>query len=164
MATSLKNSLLSLLLALKRLEVPLAKQESAALAGIGEQLMYAPDAWDIIEPDLMAVIEGNPALRPLYQESLTLVKQFNGKFSPNLLPNLAELQAELPSPSKEPASSSYFMERATKDNPELEADSESLEILNVSIKVLASSQPEKAAKNVSGLQRVWQFLQKPIKL
>ena len=168
MATSPTNSLLSLLLALNALEVPLAEQESADLKEIGKQLRYVPgawdiwDIWDIIEPDLMAVVEGNPALQQLYQESLTRLEQCNGQFLPNLLPSLAELEAELPSLSNEPEPYSAFMERATKDNPELKSYRNSLETVNVAFRVFAHPQPEQAAKKVSKLQRAWQFLQKPI--
>jgi hypothetical protein len=162
MTTCLKNSLLSLLLALKNLSVPLTDSESSALADISEQLMYHPDAWDIIEPDLNKILQGNPSLNHLYQDSLTKLAQLKGKLPPNVLPTLAELETEIPSDSNEPADFSHFMDLAAEGNLTGESDRESLEVLNASIKVLSTANPEQTAKKVRGLERVWQILQKPI--
>ncbi|MEB3827582.1 hypothetical protein [Phormidium sp. CCY1219] len=160
MTTSLNNSLLSLLLALNRLEVPLTEDESTALVDIGEQLMYSPDTWeDIIEPDLMAILEGNPDLRSLYQEFLTDIQERNGNFPPNLLPTQAELGREIPNSIHEPTDFSHFIDLATEDNPELEPDVNSQEILNAAIQVLSTPNPVQTSKKISGIQRVWQFLQ-----
>lgn len=162
MATCLKNSLLSLLLALKNLSVPLTDSERTALADISEQLMYDADAWDIIEPDLNKILQGNPTLNHVYQDSLTKLAQLEGNLPPNVLPTLAELKTEIPSDSNEPADFSHFMDLAAEGNLTGESDRESLEVLNASIKVLSTDKPEQTAKKVSALDRLWQILQQPI--
>ncbi len=161
MASVLNKNLLSLLLALYRLEEPLSEVECSALADISETLMYFPDDWDLIAPTLKVVIEGNAALQALYQESLTKLEALNGQLPPHLLPSLAELEQDLPSDTNEPADFSHMMELASEENPEIAPDIFSREIPNAAIKIFGTPQPEQSVKQVRGINRIWQFLQQP---
>ncbi|WP_199245262.1 hypothetical protein [[Phormidium] sp. ETS-05] len=159
MASVLNNNLLSLLLALYRLEGPLSEVECSALADISETLMYFPDDWDLIAPTLTVVIESNATLQGLYQESLTKLEALNGQLPPHLLPTLAELEQDLPSDTNEPADFSHMMELASEENPEIAPDIPSPEILNAAIKICGTPQPEQSVKQVRAITRIWQFLQ-----
>jgi hypothetical protein len=147
-----KITLLALLIALEKLQSPLTPDEKEALETTASQLYLDPDDWDFIKEGLIATIEANPALYQNYQTALVQLLSVNGNIPQEQMPTQKEIETELTSDNKEPTTFGYF---------EGEPDRESDEILNVTINVLTRKEPDKAAKNLSFLKRLQNWLPKP---
>lgn len=156
MNTTIDNTLLALLLALKNLENPLNTEEQEALADVGQQLKLDPNDWDFIEDELMATIHGNDALNQLYQKAKAKLDALNSPIPPDLLPTDAELENALPRESKGGT-------RAHPPYGEGKPDEQSNEILNLATNVVSTEKPEETAKKLPFLERVSQFLNQPSK-
>ncbi len=152
MAESPKITLLALLIALEQLETSLSLEEKQALENTAQQLYLDPDDWDFIQEGLMAVVEVNPALYQNYQIALAQLQIVKGNIPPEQMPTHKELETELARENREPTTFGYF---------EGEPDRESDEILNVTIDVLTRKDPDKAAKKLSFLKRLQNWLPKP---
>ncbi|NEQ77342.1 MAG: hypothetical protein F6K23_32640 [Okeania sp. SIO2C9] len=153
MNTTIDNTLLALLLALKNLENPLNTQEQEALADVGQQLKLDSNDWDFIEDDLMATIHGNDALNQLYQKAKAKLDACDRPIPTDLLPTDAELENALPRESK----------GGTRAHFEGKPDEQSNEILNLATNVVSTEKPEETAKKLSFLERLSQFLNQPSK-
>ena len=151
MAESPKITLLALLIALEQLPTPLASDEKEALETTASQLYLDPDDWDFIKEGLIASIESNPALYQNYQTALTQLQSVSGNIPSEQMPTQKELETELISDNNQPTTFGYF---------EGEADRESDEILNVTINVLTRKDPDKAAKKLTFLKRLQNWLPK----
>lgn len=151
MAESPKTTLLALLIALEKLEIPLSPEEKQALGNTARQLDIDPDDWDSIKEGLTAAIEANPTLCQHYQTALIQLQAVNGDIPAEQMPTENELEAELARENREPTTFGYF---------EGEPDRESDEILNVTINVLTRKEPEKVAKKLSFLKRIQNWLPK----
>ncbi|MGJ5675488.1 MAG: hypothetical protein ACR9NN_18045 [Nostochopsis sp.] len=151
MAESPKITLLALLIALEQLQTPLTLHEKEALETTASQLYLDPDDWDFIQEGLIASIESNLALYQNYQTALTQLQSVSGNIPSEQMPTQKELETELTSDNKEPTTFGYF-----EGEPDLESD----EILNVTINVLTSQDPEQAAKKLSFLKRLQNWLPK----
>ena len=150
MAESPKITLLALLIALEKLEISLSPQEKQALENIGQQLELDPDDWDsIFKKELMPVISANPALYKNYQTALVQLQEVKANIPSEQMPTQKELEAELTRDHQGYTTFGYF---------EGEADQESDEILNITINVLTRKEPEKAAKKLSFLKRLQNWL------
>ena len=150
MAESPKTTLLALLIALEKLEISLSQQEKQALENTARQLYLDPDDWDsILKEGLMPVISANPALYQNYQTALVLLQTVKANIPSEQMPTQKELEAELTPENQGYTTFGYF---------EGEPDQESDEILNVTINVLTRKDPEKAAKKLSFLKRLQNWL------
>ncbi len=67
MNSSVTNTLLALLLALRELKAPLTTDEQAVLQNVGQQLALDPEDWEYIKEGLIALIEANAALNHLFK-------------------------------------------------------------------------------------------------
>jgi len=152
MAELPKITLLALLIALEQLQTPLAPDEKEALETTASQLYLDPDDWDFIKEGLMATIEASPTLYQHYQTALAQLQEVNGNIPSEQMPIQKELETELACENREPTTFGYF---------EGEPDRESDEILNVTIDVLSRKDPDKAAKKLSFLKRLQNWLPKP---
>jgi hypothetical protein len=151
MAEPPKITLLALLVALEQLPSPLASDEKEALETTASQLYLDPDDWDFIKEGLIATIEANHTLYQNYQTALVQLQSIEGNIPSEQMPTQEELETELVSENKEPITFGYF---------EGEPDRESDEILNVTINVLTRKEPDKAAKKLSFLKRLQNWLPK----
>ncbi|MFP4103413.1 hypothetical protein [Coleofasciculus sp.] len=148
------NTLLALLLALQDLEASLTEQEQAAFTDIAYQLQLEPDAWESdIAPSLVSIIQVNPNLNQRYQTAKSQLDTVSDTLPPDVLPTSAELEyvASTTAPK-------------TRGFPPVadEFESDSLEINNIAIDILSQPNPSATAKKLSSLERLKQFLQKPI--
>jgi hypothetical protein len=147
-----QTTLLALLLALNTLETRLSLAEQENLKTVGKQLEANPKAWKITEKRLLKGIEANPSLNQRYQTAKAQLDALDGNIPSELLPTLTELEQILPtgiSREKFP----WF---------EGEPDTKSQEFLNLSVKVLTNPDPVNTTKKLSRLEKIWQFLNKPI--
>jgi hypothetical protein len=152
MAESPKITLLALLIALEQLQSPLAPDEKEALETTASQLYRLdPNDWDFIKEGLIATIEGNATLYQNYQTALVQLQSLEGNIPLEQMPTQEELETELARENKEPITFGYF---------EGEPDRESDEILNVTINILTRKDPDKAAKKLSFLKRLQNWLPK----
>lgn len=151
MDESPKITLLALLIALEQLQSPLAPEEKEALETTASQLYLDPDDWDFIKEGLIATIEANHVLYQNYQAALVQLRSIKDHIPSEQMPTQEELETELASENKEPITFGYF---------EGEPDRESNEILNVTINVLTRKEPDKAAKKLSFLKRLQNWLPK----
>jgi hypothetical protein len=146
-----KITLLALLIALEQLQTPLTPHEKEALENTASQLYLDPYDWDFIKEGLIATIQANPTLYQNYQTALTQLQSASANIPSEQMPTQKELETELTSDNKEPTTFGYF---------EGEPDRESDEILNVTINVLTRQDPEQAAKRLSFLKRLQNWLPK----
>jgi hypothetical protein len=151
MAEPPKITLLALLIALEQLQTPLTPHEKEALENTASQLYLDPDDWDFIKEGLITTIQANPTLYQNYQTALTQLQLVNANIPSEQLPTQKELETELTSDNKEPTTFGYF-----EGEPDLESD----EILNVTINVLTRQDPEQAAKKLSFIKRLQNWLPK----
>jgi hypothetical protein len=100
MNSSVTKTLLALLLALKKLEIPLSEDEQALLQCVGRQLVY-PDYWEFIEPELITIIQANSTLHQLFEAGKVKLDALDGRIPRELLPSLAYLEKELFGETKE---------------------------------------------------------------
>lgn len=154
MTTAVPNTLLALLLALKNLDKPLSEDERKGLANVGQQLRLDPNDWDFIKDDLMSIINANDTLNQLYQQAKAKLDAVNHPISSDLLPTDEELENALP-----PGSDSGKYNKAYFEG---KSDEQSNEILNLTTKIFSTQKPEETTKNLSFLERLWQFLNQPI--
>ncbi|NET27818.1 hypothetical protein [Okeania sp. SIO1I7] len=146
------NTLLALLLALKNLETPLSENERNKLVDIGKNLKENPNDQYVIKKELIGILKANDTLKQLYQEAKVKLDTVDRPISSDLLPTDAELENFLPLENKG-GKRVYF---------EGEPDHESKEILNAVYSVLSTPEPEVIAKKLTGLEKLWQFLNQPI--
>lgn len=151
MTESPKITLIALLIALEQLQTPLTPDEKEALETTALQLKLDPDDWDLIQEGLSKTIQANPALYQNYQTALTQLQSINGDIPSEQMPTQKELETELTSNNTEPITFGYF---------EGEPDRESDEILNVTINVLTRQNPDQAAKRLSFVKRLQNWLSK----
>jgi hypothetical protein len=146
-----KITLLALLIALEQLQTSLTPHEKEALETTASQLYLDPNDWDFIKEGLIATIQANPTLYQNYQTALTQLQSASANIPSEQMPTQKELETELTSDNKEPTTFGYF---------EGEPDLESNEILNVTINVLTRKDPEQAAKKLSFIKRLQNWLPK----
>lgn len=94
-------TLLALLLAIRDLEVTLDSDEFKKLLTIGQQIEMAPDDWDNIQADLMAMMTSNHPLNAKFQQYQPILTQFLmsvGGDILDLLPTPEELRQALQLP------------------------------------------------------------------
>ncbi len=151
MATAIHNTLLAVLLALKNLENPLSEEEGKALASVGQQLRLDPKDWDFIKDDSMAMIKANGALNQAYQQAKAKLDALDRPIPSDLLPTDEELENVLP-PESEGGKRAHF---------EGKPDKQSNEILDLTVKVLATEKPEETAQKLPYLKRASQSLNQP---
>ncbi|MBD2198394.1 MULTISPECIES: CHAT domain-containing protein [Calothrix] len=101
MNSSVTKTLLALLLALKKLEIPLSEDEQALLQDVGQQLALDPDYWEFIEPELITIIQANSTLHQLFEAGKVKLDALDGRIPRELLPSLAYLEKELFGETKE---------------------------------------------------------------
>ena len=155
MTVPIKNTLLALLLALRDLETPLSTDEQSALCEAAEQLSLNPNAWEsFIEPNLLAVVQANSSLNQLYQTALSQLNAVGGNIPRHLLPTEAELAQAVPAASE--VTTRGFVPVSN------ETDSDSHEINNMAINILATPNPPATAKKLNRLAQLKQFLQQPL--
>ncbi|MBD2208103.1 CHAT domain-containing protein [Calothrix sp. FACHB-1219] len=94
MNSSVTKTLLALLLALKKLEIPLSEDEQALLQDVGQQLALDPDYWEFIEPELITIIQANSTLHQLFEAGKVKLDALDGRIPRELLPSLAYLEKE----------------------------------------------------------------------
>ncbi|OZH52285.1 hypothetical protein AFK68_25345 [Hydrocoleum sp. CS-953] len=152
MNTTIDNTILAFLLALKNLKNSLSEDEREELAEVGQQLQLNPNDWDFIEDDLMAIIQANDALSQLYQQAKVKLDALDSPLPSDLLPTSAELENVLP-PESEGGRRAYF---------EGEPDEKSNEIDNTVVVILTNPEPTKTTKKLTSLEKLWQFLNQPI--
>lgn len=148
MTAPVKTTLLALLLTLKNLEDPLNTAEQETLNKVRKQLEAKPNAWKIIVPDLIKVIEANPSLNQLYQATKAKLNAVDGDLPPDLLPTKTELEQALPAVSK----------REKRAWFEGKPDEKSDEILNIAVNILTTPDPVNITKKLNSLEKLWQFL------
>lgn len=153
MSLPVNKTLLALSLALKDLEAPLSEKEQKTFRDAADRLHLEPDNWEDYEPDLLQVIQANPNLNQLYQATKSQLDTFRGEIPPDLLPSQAELERALPTPPK-PTTRGYLP---------VNNDSESYEINNMVISILATPNPPDTVKKLSRLEKLQQFLQQSSK-
>lgn len=142
----LNKTLLALLLALSDLKTPLSNEEKAGLVNVADQLYLDPDAWESdIEPNLLAIIHSNPNLNKLFQEMQTKLELIDIETLREYLPSEAELEQAIPS-----------NQRAVTRGFEPGGDSfgKSLEINNMTIRVLSSPEPENTSRKLSDFDKI----------
>ncbi|MDJ1168699.1 hypothetical protein PMG71_04600 [Roseofilum sp. BLCC_M154] len=162
MATSVKNTLRALLLALFKYEENLKPEECAALADISETLMYVSecdvdsdvDPWVLIEQDIETFMTGNSTLQELYQESIT---QLENCYEILPWPTLAAVEQAIPSESNEPKNFSHFSDLARTKPSAVQHDRSTQELINSSLKILDTPHPEQSVKKLSRLQKVLNY-------
>lgn len=134
------QTLLALLLALRRLQSALSAAEKSALGAIAQQLALQPDWWDDIEPDLLALVNANPALQQEFQTAKIQLASFE-EIPPTWLPTWTELNQELPVEQTGPVSFGY------------EEDLAASELLTATTRIFSAPEPTAAAQCLSALQR-----------
>lgn len=140
-----------MLLALKDLQEPLDESQQEALSSVAEQLSLDPEAWESdIEPDLLAAIEEHPPLQQLFQAAKSRLDAKGDNIPVDLLPTVAEIEAAVPSEAG--VASRGFAPVGDV------SDFESNEINNMAISILAAPNPSASAKQVSGFDKLKNFL------
>jgi len=152
-AANLQNTLLALLLALKKLETPLSDTEQSALSQAAEQLYANPNAWDLlIEPPLLAMIQANESLNQLYKIAKSQLDALRDEIPSHLLPTQAEFEAVIPTNQSPVKRGKLPVNDGYKSN----------EINNVAINILSTANPVETAKKLSRIEQLQQFLQQSI--
>jgi len=154
MAETPRITLLAFLIALAQLQTSLTPDEKEALKKTASQLYFDfdPDNWNLIKEGLVATIRANSVLYQNYQTALVQLQLVNGNIPLEQMPTQNELETELTVNNHEPVTYGYF-----RGEPERESD----EIRNVTIHVLTSQKPDEAAKKLSFLNRLQNWLLKP---
>jgi hypothetical protein len=147
------NKLLALLLALRELETPLTTDEQSALTEVAEQLSLNPNAWELfIEPNLLTVIQANPALNQRYQTTLSQLDALEGNIPNDLLPTDAELRQVAP------AASQVTTRGFAPVRDDSEFDSNEINNMVMAINILATPNPAETTKKLSRFEKLKQFI------
>ena len=155
MDNSVNNTLLALILAVKNIETPLNKEEEASLSTAAQQFLANAQGWDIIiEPELMKMINGNPALDQEFQKIKSKLDNLS-TIPANLIPTTEELDSILPATSQEPK---IFAPPNIKPQ-----DLKNNDITNMAIRVMLNSKSSTTVKKLNRLEKLWEFLNQPIK-
>ena len=154
MDNSINNTLLALILAVKNIETPLNKEEEASLSTAAQQFSVNPQGWDIIiEPELMKMINGN---RALAQEFQTIKAKLNkvSTIPSNLIPTEEELEVITSSNTDQPKG---------RPIPNIDpSSSKSNETTNMAIRAMLTPETSKTVKELSSLEKIWEFLNQSI--
>jgi hypothetical protein len=153
MATSFNHTILAYLLALKDFPDALDETERSKLKKVWKQYKIRPKAWDdYIEPDLIQIIQGNSLLNQFYQQYKNALDNL-GEIPDDLLPTRDEINQL----TKDEAT---VVHKGFKDNSPPPDVNKHIE--NAFIVVGQSETPEEAVKKLSSIDKLKQFLNKPI--
>ena len=149
MNNSMDKFLLSLMYAIKELETPLTSEETKQLKNIGQQLANDPTVWEIYtEPMLKEIISNNSSLNKVFQNIQSNLENL-GDIPQDFIQNTEDLVTVTPG-------------KKTSEKRPLpifsQEDSKSNEVVNISIQVLTSPEPSKKAKEISKLEKLWNFI------
>ena len=149
MNNSMDKFLLSFMYAIKELETPLTSEETKKLKNIGQQLANDPTAWEIYtEPMLKEIISNNSSLNKVFQNIQSNLENL-GDIPQDFIQNTEDLVTVTPG-------------KKTSEKRPLpifsQEDSKSNEVVNISIQVLTSPEPSKKAKEISKLEKLWNFI------
>lgn len=146
--------LLALMLAFQHLEEAISPAEKSAFKAAAQQLYLDSEEWEFIQQDLLEAIAANPELDRLYRAAKTQLDAIDGAIPPDFIPTQAELEQVLPATGK-------VVKRPWEPSPQSERESPD-EIFNMAINVLSTPDPADTAKNLSRLEKLWQFLNQGI--
>lgn len=149
MNNSMDKFLLSFMYAIKELETPLTSEETKQLKNIGQQLANDPTVWEIYtEPMLKEIISNNSSLNKVFQNIQSNLENL-GDIPQDFIQNTEDLVTVTPG-------------KKTSEKRPLpifsQEDSKSNEVVNISIQVLTSPEPSKKAKEISKLEKLWNFI------
>ena len=149
MNNSMDKFLLSFMYAIKELETPLTSEETKQLKNIGQQLANDPTVWEIYtEPMLKEIISNNSSLNKVFQNIQPSLENL-GDIPQDFIQNTEDLVTVTPG-------------KKTSEKRPLpifsQEDSKSNEVVNISIQVLTSPEPSKKAKEISKLEKLWNFI------
>jgi hypothetical protein len=135
--------------AIKELETPLTSEETKQLKNIGQQLANDPTVWEIYtEPMLKEIISNNSSLNKVFQNIQSNLENL-GDIPQDFIQNTEDLVTVTPG-------------KKTSEKRPLpifsQEDSKSNEVVNISIQVLTSPEPSKKAKEISKLEKLWNFI------
>ena len=145
------KTLLALFLALKDLDT-LSEDERASLRNTADQLQQDRDNWQDHESDLLTTIQANSQFNLLYQTYKSQLDAVQAEIPSHLLPTQAEVEAVIPTNQIPVMRGKLPVNDGYKSN----------EINNVAINVLSTANPVEAAKNLSRLEQLQQFLEQSI--
>ncbi|NET44150.1 CHAT domain-containing protein [Okeania sp. SIO2B3] len=140
---SITNTLMIILLALRRLKNPLSEDELDTLRNEGFALETSPEYWEDIEETLMTIVEENEELNWHFQtikKELELVEEIPTEF----LPTWEELETELTYGDSEPVT--FGVE--PDDNPDITPT------IVAASTILKSGDPTQLVLNLSSLKRL----------
>ncbi|HEY9800841.1 MAG TPA: CHAT domain-containing protein [Leptolyngbyaceae cyanobacterium] len=152
MNTSVPKTLLAFLLALKELEVPLSKDEQELLHDIGNQLKLAPDDWDLIEAELIAIIQANSVLNHIYEYNKVKLDALEGSFPRELLPSLADLEKELFADTRE----IITFDGQTKGEPNNQPNL----LISLTSSILLTDNQDNIIKQLPFIQNIAEYVEK----
>ena len=149
MNNSMDKFLLSFMYVIKELETPLTSEETKQLKNIGQQLANDPTVWEIYtEPMLKEIISNNSSLNKVFQNIQPSLENL-GDIPQDFIQNTEDLVTVTPG-------------KKTSEKRPLpifsQEDSKSNEVVNISIQVLTSPEPSKKAKEISKLEKLWNFI------
>ncbi|MGD1704597.1 hypothetical protein [Dapis sp. BLCC M229] len=146
MKDSANKFLLSMLLAIKELDIPLNSEEKENLYIAGQQLSLDPSAWEEdIEPSLMEIINNNPSLNQVFQKINSKLEKIDN-IPQNLIPNTEEMKTLIPTEENQP------LERPIPDVNM--SDFQSNEITNAAIQIISSPEPSETVKQISKFDKL----------
>jgi hypothetical protein len=147
--------ILAFLLALKDLKEQdySSDDEKAALKALAHQLQFNKE-WDFIHKSIKNILEVNNTCKELYQKNIFKINLINFEDILSYVPTFKELEQEV---KKELSKETY---EEVRGYFEIEPDSESDEILNVTIVILTVYDPIATAKKLSFLKRIENFINK----
>lgn len=151
MAVPDTKTLLALFLALKDLDT-LSEDELASLRNTADQLQQDRDNWQDHESDLLTTIQANSQFNFLYQTYKSQLDAVQGEIPSHLLPTQAEVEAVIPTNQIPVTRGKLPVNDGYKSN----------EINNVAINVLSTANPVEAAKKLSRIEQLQQFLEQSI--
>lgn len=151
MAVPDTKTLLALFLALKDLDT-LSEDERASLRNTADQLQQDCDNWQDHESELLTTIQANSQFNLLYQTYKSQLDAVQGEIPSHLLPTQAEVEAVIPTNQFPITRGKLPVNDGYKSN----------EINNVAINVLSTANPVEAAKTLSRIEQLQQFLEQSI--
>ncbi|MGK7902622.1 MAG: hypothetical protein AB4352_14645 [Hormoscilla sp.] len=143
------NTLLALLVTLPDLDPPLTASEQDSLKEVANQMSMDPDSWESdIEPELLDIVEANPGWSKLFAATKSKLDSMN--IPQELIPTPEEIA--LAFPSDEAPAERGFEPEGDSDDDELNS------IHNISVSILAASNPQEVTKKAGFVDKIKAFI------
>ncbi|MFK0735559.1 MAG: hypothetical protein ACIWVG_31235, partial [Gloeotrichia echinulata HAB0833] len=155
MNSEITKTLLALLLALRKLGVPLEAHQQGLLQDIGQQLALDPDPddWNFIEEELIGVIEQNPDLNKLFKYSKVNLDTMYDKILRDFFPSQANLKRELFGEEKEIVTFDGSINGENSDSDR------TTQIINITSTILQTENQDQTTKQLVFLEQISQYVE-----